>query len=330
MEKVKRRNINEKTRFILVFLVNIDKNVKKCIIHTQKGEIIMEVINLSSKKLASLPVYNPGDNIVSSESIIYVYKSSNILLLLKKFFITEGLSFGNKLLTINTLIDNATSINIPELVLPQKLLVVGDEVCGFSMELIDSINMHNILCDSKVSLEDKINFLKQIGKIIERVNKTKVCAQSFHLGDIHEANFILEKKTMKVRAVDLDSSKIVNNNPFPIKYMCINNNLSNLRYKYPVNDEELVIPNYNSELFCYITMILNTISNSPIYRLSIEEYYSYLQYLRDLGLSNEILDCFYKIYTGASNLMPLELLDQIPKKFYQADYKVYKARNKIL
>ena len=61
-------------------------------------------------------------------------------------------------------------------------------------------------------------------------------------------------------------------------------------------------------------MILNTISGVKIHELSIEEYYSYLQYLKDRGIPSELIDMFALIYTPSKNKMDIELLESIPSK----------------
>ena len=69
-------------------------------------------------------------------------------MLLKRLYITNGPVFGNKLQTINSLIDARHIIDIPEIVFPEKLAVVDSKIVGYVMELVDSVLnwIYNGLC----------------------------------------------------------------------------------------------------------------------------------------------------------------------------------------
>ena len=69
-------------------------------------------------------------------------------------------------------------------------------------------------------------------------------------------------------------------------------------------------------------MILNFISGVEyINQLAIEDYYSYLQKLRNLGFNQELVDIFGLIYTNQDNISPIQLLDSIPKELSKANYR---------
>jgi serine/threonine protein kinase len=284
----------------------------------------MNALVINKNKFTSLQKYVLEKGVLSTECNLYMWYTNSSKKILKIYFIDEGLYFGNKLLTINTLIDNKEHINIDELILPEKLVIVNNKVVGFSMPFIDNINLKTILSDKSVPILEKIDYLKQVGQILEKIQRTTVHDKDFYLGDVHEANFLFDLKKKRICTVDLDSCKIANNKPFPIKYLSTNPNIKDMEYKYPKDDNIFHIPNADSEWMCYIFMILNTISNGEIHKFSASEYYVYLQYLRDLGVGNELLDCFYKIYTGSSNTSPCELLDQIPENIARAHHKVFK------
>ena len=72
-------------------------------------------------------------------------------------------------------------------------------------------------------------------------------------------------------------------------------------------------------------MILNTISNHRIDNIFIEEYYSYLQYLKDNGFKQELIDMFANVYTNADNNIDLGLLESIPtNKGFKLTFEQYK------
>ena len=67
---------------------------------------------------------------------------------LKKLYHDEGEIFGNKLYTINALIDKRNEINMEELVMPEALGVVSQEIVGPIMPYVPSINLSYILASS--------------------------------------------------------------------------------------------------------------------------------------------------------------------------------------
>lgn len=72
-------------------------------------------------------------------------------------------------------------------------------------------------------------------------------------------------------------------------------------------------------------MALNCISYTEINRLLISDYYAYLQYLKELGISYELIDSFGKLYNSSSNYIDYESLEEISnnKNIARAHYKVF-------
>jgi len=293
----------------------------------------MKVLNIGKKQFMTLEKYKLPSDVTNTECELFIVndreKWETKRHLLKKFYTDDGEYFGNKLLTINTLIDNREEIGMEELVLPEKLAVVNKRVVGFTMPLIEnSSNLLSMLNSFEISNEEKINYLRQVGSILKRVESVEKFMKGFFLTDVHEGNFIVEEKTKIVRAVDLDSCKIADNQPFASKYLATNPNLHLLSQKYPKNIKGIGIPNTNTELLCYNMMVLNYIAHGPIYNMPLDEFYLYLQYLRDTGFSNELLDCFSRLYVYSDNYSPKDLLDQIPQNLNRVNYAVFKYKTR--
>lgn len=291
----------------------------------------MKAVFISKNKFKKLEHYKLEKSIQHTEAELYIIETNDKWVknheLLKKFYRTEGEYFSNKLFTINELIDNSKIIDNNYLLLPTKLAIVDDQVIGYIMPYIENKNLATLLNNSKIDNDDKLYYLKQIGLIIEDVNDISNFHIPLHIGDIHEGNFIVGDKDNQVYVTDTDSFKIKNNLPYASKYLATNvviNSEEYLRHKYPVNEEGLHIPDYNSDLLCYITMILNTISKTQIHKLPIEEYYTYLSYLSDIGFGPDIITCFEYIYYNIDNISPLPYFDQIPKNYGRAAYVVFR------
>lgn len=291
----------------------------------------MEALELTKRQFERLEQHILGREITSTECRLFHvelktrWKKEEKLL--KEYFIQEGRGFSNKLYTINTLIDEKQKIGIDELILPEKLAIVNGKVVGFTMPYVDNVNLHYKLHDHKVSHQDKIRYLKEVGNILNKMHNDRKYnkVDRFFLCDVHEQNFIVNKETDKVNVVDLDSSVIGTAQPSPAKYLATNRNIRNMAGKYPT-DGLLNIPNENTDLLCYNLMVLNYIAGTKINAVSADEFYLYLDYLYGLNFKHELIDCFARIYTSNNNKNPDELLDYIPEKMGQASYSVFKVK----
>lgn len=289
----------------------------------------MFTTTFTNSNFSKLKKFDPGKNISNTECELYIKNTKDKgKILIKKFFIREGDYLGKKLKNLNTLMYYKNSLeSVKELILPSSLVIVGGEIVGYSMEFIDkNINLLNYLRSLNNSLEDKVKYLKCIGSILEEINNIKDFPYDFSLGDLHEGNFIIDKNGL-LRVVDIDSSYISNNEPFPAKYLSINPLLKDLSYKYVTNDKGDIIPNRNTDIYCYIMIILNTLANQDMCKLNINDFFRYINYLEDIGINKAFLFSIERIYQSGDNKNPLEYLNSLDiKKAYQANKLVYKQR----
>ena len=275
----------------------------------------MEVINLSKKRFESLEPYELPENIFNTEAKMYTLPIKNrwqtVNKLLKRLYITNGPIFGNKLQTINSLIDCRNQIDIPEIVFPEKLAIVDNTVVGYIMELVDSVNLETALNSFDISSERKIKYLYQIGELLEKMKLVREYAETdiytnntvkdFYLNDMHENNFIIDNATDSVRVVDIDSCKINGNYTFGSKYLTEKAIIGSIRkYKHEENPicGGYFEPSEDTEIYCYIMVILNTLYGGDVHKLSIPEFYNYLEYLYTIGVDRELLTQFEKILSA--------------------------------
>ncbi len=203
--------------------------------------------------------------------------------------------------------------------MPSKLAVVGDEVVGYTMPFVPNINFQEVLESKDFTHDEKVSYLKEIGLILEKLRKVRKYSAvgDLYLNDMHENNFILNTETGKINVVDLDSAKIGYNLPSASRYLSFFSQIRNIpKYKEAI---ETVggdfIPDENTDIYCYIVMIFNYFYGSNIGNMSISDFYIYLEYLQNIGVSKEFLDAVGTIYTPKDNINPYELLDAI-KPFY--------------
>lgn len=297
----------------------------------------METIVLSKKEFANLKKLELEDSICNSEGQIYFFSEKNNwkkeLKILKKLIVDEGEIFGNKLATLTSLICNKEELSSLDIILPEKFVVVDKKLSAFTMPYIESTNFLTILENEAIPNEKKIAYFKQIGILFEKMHNFRKYStiKDLYLNDVHEGNFIIEKETDKIKAVDLDSCHINGNKPFKTKYLNFLYIHSNLDTKYhPCNkDRDKYESSENTDLFCYCIMLLNFFYGKGIYKFKLPEFYTYLQYLEDIGFPKGLLEIFSRLYTLDNNKNPYEYLDEIPKDFKKANQIVYnKVRKK--
>lgn len=291
----------------------------------------METVVLSKKKFDSLEPLELDKKIMNTEGLLYRFsekrKWENDPKLLKKLYINEGETFGNKLATLTSLICNREELSSLDIVVPEKFVVVDKKLAGFIMPYIECDNFAMVLQDKNISQDVKIEYFKQIGKLFESMENFRKYSSinDFFLSDVHEGNFIIEKETDKVKAVDIDSCRINQNKPFPTKYLNLAYIHAKLDGKYnPYSlEREIYYADENSDLFCYCIMLLNFFYGDNFFELSIPEFYTYLQYLEDINFPKPLLEIFAKLYTYDNNENPYEYLDELPKDFIRAHSSVY-------
>ena len=298
----------------------------------------MEVVNITKNGLKKLKKVSLGYGILNTEADLFIMKTKdkwNIeYKMLKTLFCTEGANFSNKLFTINELIDNRSVINIDELVLPEKLLIVDGQVNGFIMPYIENTNFEEILNDINISNLQKIEYFKQISHILHKMDNLRNNSDitDFYLNDLHAS---INKKTGKINVVDLDSCKINGNKPFAAKYLTPFSPISSMKAKYRVNKEinflGYIIPDKNTDLYCYIMTLMNFLFKGRISSLGRDNYYLYLEYLRSINYPYELLDKLSKIYEYVDNEEIGDELDLLTNDMIvMAQSKIFNMKTKKL
>ena len=151
--------------------------------------------------------------------------------------------------------------------------------------------------------------------------------KDFYIGDIHEDNFLVDTEKQEIFVADLDSCKIADNKSFPGRYLTTTSLLRYNEIKYLLLDEPDRIADYKvteeTDIYCYIIMILNYLYDGRVDRLSIEEFYRFINYLDDIEVNKELIESFEKIVVGAPNVNPVNYLDTLSSKQIAKARKLY-------
>lgn len=289
----------------------------------------MDAIVLTKRQFEKLKQHLVPEHISNAEASLFIIPSKNQFndKLIKVYRINSGDNFSKKLYVANTLIDAKDKIDSKNIVLPEKLVIVDDKVVGTSQEYINNnVNMIDIINNTKIPMDRKIELLKQILGIINHVRYKSSQVNGMNIGDIHLGNFIYDLSEKRVKNIDTDSYSIGEVSQ-PVSPMNLNyENFDGLENKYNFNYVGLTIPNDDSDMMYYQFIVLNTIANYEINKLSLNEFYDYLRFLKDNGYSNEVIDCFASIYNNKSNYINNDILEQLKRANPSDDYRSFKER----
>lgn len=306
----------------------------------------MQIKNISKKRAESLKKIEL--DFPNTEANLYLFNLKNNWEIndkvFKRFFVIDGESFGNKLSTITTLNTYKEIRDIKEFVIPDCLVSIKSIITGYAMDLVDGVNLSNIIYDPNVDFKTKINLLKQLSNVLTRMKEIRTYSSltDFYIGDIHEENIMVDKD-MNIKIIDLDSCKIAGNLATPTRYLqsLKRKNIINDKYVLDKNNPDIIMPNEQTDYYCLIILLLNTLylgntlnMKNPrlkykITQLDMNEYYMYINYLKSIGFSLELIDCFENIYTNKSNINIGDnnyyLLDSIGNEYSRATSIVFEA-----
>ncbi len=294
----------------------------------------MKIISLSQKKFKSLtPLILPKE-VIYTESKLYEYRYKGEDKIVKSLLRLQGQDFGNKLYTLEML-DNNKEYLPNSFYIPDALLSVGGEVEGFTIPKAEGINLSVLLNDSKVDLSVKKFFLKKIGEILNQLKYIRKTTplKDIYINDLNTSNFIANTLNSELYVIDLDSVKIGTNSANPARFLTSKSLLNEVNGKYKINNDEKVlghvIADENSDLYCYIIVILNYLYGSNINNLSLTEFYNYMNYLEYIGINKQLIDYFERIVINKNNENPVDLIDSITdEQIYRANNRVYKLVRK--
>lgn len=291
----------------------------------------MQIINMSKTKLNSLEPLILPKNVTSTECELFKYPYYGKEKLLKKLHRTDGIIFANKLYTIEAL--NANKDSMPSnFILPESLVSINKKIEAFTMKYIKGINLSVILNNPDITYEEKIHYLKSIGRILEQMQNIRKYTNlnNFYLGDIHEDNFLVERDKQEVYIVDLDSCKIAGNKSFPGRYLTNSSLIKYNNTKYQTLSQTDDLADYkideNTDIYCYIIMILNYLYDGRVDRLSLDKFYDFINYLEDIKVNIELIECFNKIVVGGNNINPCNHLDTLTPKQVAGARRLYKKK----
>lgn len=210
---------------------------------------------------------------------------------------------------------------VPELLIHKKVICDYQTIIAILLDIGYGLNLKEYAKQQNTSFNDLILTLQNIGKILEKlkyIRSEENKLTSFFIGDLQEGNILVDPKTKKIQFIDLDSCKIGNNRAFLTKYLEFLKTYSyvkiKLQHKYPW-DIYNFSNNQNTDLYCYMVVILKLLFGIDITLLDLNEFYRQMFLLRKQGLPEPLFQIFMNLYSNVDNQNPYKLLDSIPSSF---------------
>ncbi len=290
----------------------------------------MKVVSLSQRKFKELTPLELPKEVYNTEAKMFNFRYKGKDSIFKKLYWQSGQIFANKLYTLEMLDSNKNYLP-NSFFIPNYLISVGGIIEGFIIPKAEGITLSLLLNDKNIDPAVCLFYLKKIGEILNQLKYIRKTTplKDFYINDLHDSNFIANTQNGELYVIDLDSCKIGANFVYPSRYLTRHALLNNAKGKYNIiNTESLlgnIIADENTDIYCYIIMILNYLYGGNINNFSLDEFYNYLNYLEYIGIDKELIEIFSRIIINKDNENPMNLLDSITnEQVYRAKRMLYK------
>lgn len=281
----------------------------------------MDIINMSSKQITSnitLDSYN-------TSGYLKIVNYFNRKMVIKKIDPIRCDEVISKVLFLN----RYKNLMPSNFVIPEFLVLLDNKDLYMAIDYINGNNLGDVLKDKNINIRDKKIYLSYIGNTLEEMRhmRENPLLSDFCLGDLHEDNFIVSNK--KLYTIDLDDAKIDSISPIA-SYLQVGSLFSYLHTdKYIIEDYNPYFVkykvDYNTDMYCYIMVILNFLYGDNVNNMNINDFYCYLDYLYKIGIDSSLLECFNSISSSDDNINPMNYIDSLTSnQFYRAKKIVYK------
>ena len=283
---------------------------------------MLEVLELTRGEFEKLERFPLIKGTLESESDLY-YVPGNHKRIIKvyKNYRDVGYVMG-KMHEIDNLIRYTTELNFPELLVPDGKAMIDGYMLGPTMPVIPGYTAKIYFYTFYSSVKVKVEILRKIGMLLEKIRLTSP-KYNAAFADVHADNFIIPgfpssnikfSPYFRIVACDTDSMKLIDSPGVTGLYLADSDKFMDYE-KYPLDDDYMVMPSSNTDIYCYIMMTLELIAKSNyVSCLNEDEYYRYLDFLDKLGFDHKLLESFASIYDDTTdNISPLPYIDAVLK-----------------
>lgn len=290
-------------------------------------------IYLTRNEFNDLITFHPNSSVPNNEGIFKLFNIDGQTKLIKAFYYTRRLDTIQNNINILITYKEILKKYLPMLVLPEDYIFIennNDYQIGFTLKPIIGTNLQDILAEESYNYKKKILLIKNLGKFLEKFGSVPNFPYKIFIGDLHEGNIMItNNKTINL--IDTTSLYIDTNfcEAQPSKYLEFNEEIKKEKYntKYKMQSNGLIIPNKNTDIFCYTFIILNALASTDMAHLPLSVLNNYLDYLEYLKFNAYFLHSVTELFSTSDNQNPCEFLNNITnKQFKKAHYLEYKRK----
>lgn len=271
----------------------------------------MEVYEFTQDKISNLEELSLYEKDFNSDSDIYRFKEYVL-----KFFMTDDdYLLYEKKHNLDALIERRQLIEkyFDEFLLPLFYINKNNKFKGFGMEYIDGMSFNKLFDDSSIPLKEKFEIVIKLGELLERmsiVRKENSSLRNFFINDIHCGNLFVTKDG-KIKVGDIDSVKIIERFDFDSYYLSQTFMTPMLELEKYDQIDGKIICNEQSEIYCYIMILIKFMTGIDVGNTSEYVYMDYLEKMAKKGFDSELLEYFARVYKKEDNINPYPVLQKI-------------------
>ena len=277
----------------------------------------MNIIKLSRREYNRLKPFLVSEYIIHTEADLYEMNYCGERKIVKTMFTYDKDFHREKLRTLDTL-DSYKSYLPEEFCIPDNLIAVGRRKPAFTTPYFNGDTLASILSNPSIPFQDHLYYLQRVGEILEKLSKIRrtTSLKEIYIGDLHESNILVNPFTKELGIIDLDSCRIGTEFSYTAKYLTPFSLIKYQPDKYKQNQiigngPGYIIPDSNSDIYCYIVIILNYLTNDLYKYFSLDNFFNYLTLLNDLGINQDLLYLIEKLFTKDDNINPYEYLETL-------------------
>ena len=280
----------------------------------------MHIINISKREYKRLKPFILSKHTIHTEADFFQLTYEGERKIVKTLFTLEKKSLSQKLRTLESL-DTHKEILPESFCIPDHIILVNNKEKAFTIPYIEGQTLASFLSNQDIPHIQHLYYLKKIGLILEELNRIRNTTplKKIYIGDLHESNIIVNPITKALTIIDLDSCRIGSEYSYASKYLTPFSLIKHQKEKYRRNQiigngPGYIIPDANTDIYCYIIIILNYITGNLFDHFKFEDFYDYLNILDTIGINKELLSIMEKILTKENNTNPYEYLETITEE----------------
>lgn len=211
---------------------------------------------------------------------------------------------------------NTTLYSINEIGMPILIYRDGKRICGYTMPYCKGELLEKVLMSSVIDTKKQLICLMNLGKVICNL------PANVYIGNLHGNNVLVEENA-DIHIIDIDGFSISESEiTCPISTKMEFKFIEKIK-KYQHENGRFKISR-DSDIFCFYMLVLSWLAKVDAFQFNKNETLLYLEYLKQLGFPQKVINSIHKLYSDKSNNIEMSALFQVDlEKMMQYDYNSF-------